>query len=109
MEIKRFTKNDSGFICVHCKKEVLPMEKSSRNHCPFCLWSLHVDINPGDRANECRGELEPIFAEPDPKKGYVITHKCTKCGALSRNKAAYGNVVQPDDIRLLIDLTVKKF
>ena len=109
MENKRFTKNDSGFICVHCKKEVLPMEKSSRNHCPFCLWSLHVDINPGDRANECRGELEPISATPDPKKGYVITHKCTKCGALSRNKAAYGNVVQPDDIRLLIDLTVKKF
>ena len=82
MEIKRFTKNDSGFICVHCKKEVLPMEKSSRNHCPFCLWSLHVDINPGDRANECRGELEPISATPDPKKGYVITHKCTKCGEL---------------------------
>ena len=109
MEIKRFTKNDSGFICVHCKKEVLPMEKSSRNHCPFCLWSLHVDINPGDRANECRGELEPISATPDPKKGYVITHKCTKCGALSRNKAAYGNVVQPDDLNLLIALTVKKF
>lgn len=85
------------------------MEKSSRNHCPFCLWSLHVDINPGDRANECRGELEPISATPDPKKGYVITHKCTKCGALSRNKAAYGNVAQPDDLNLLIALTVKKF
>jgi hypothetical protein len=55
------------------------------------------------------GPLEPVFAEPDPKKGYVITHKCQKCGGLSRNRAAYGVRVQPDDISLLIALTVKKF
>ena len=50
MEQKRFTKNDNGFICAHCGKEVEPLGYTSRNHCPFCLWSLHVDINPGDRA-----------------------------------------------------------
>ena len=109
MENKRFSKNDSGFICLHCGQKVLPLEKSSRNHCPFCLWSVHVDINPGDRANPCCGPLEPVFAEPDPKKGYVITHKCQKCGGLSRNRAAYGVKVQPDDLSLLIALTVKKF
>ena len=48
MEQKRFVKNDCAFTCVHCGAEVLPMGKSSRNHCPFCLWSLHVDILPGD-------------------------------------------------------------
>ena len=105
MEIKRFTKNDSGFICAHCQKQVLPLEKSSRNHCPFCLWSLHVDINPGDRSNECRGILRPAGAEPDPKKGYVILHKCEKCGATVRNKAAHEAKTQPDDTDLIIKLT----
>ena len=64
MEQKRFTKNDSGFVCAHCGKTVEPLGFTSRNHCPFCLWSLHVDINPGDRANECRGQMEPIRTEP---------------------------------------------
>lgn len=26
-----------------------------RNHCPNCLYSLHVDIEPGDRESECGG------------------------------------------------------
>ena len=108
MEQKRFTKNDEGFICANCGKEVLPMGRSSRNHCPFCLCSLHVDINPGDRASECRGLMEPISAEPDPKKGYVIIHKCTKCGEIHRNRAAHEAKVQPDDIKLIIKLTVGK-
>ena len=105
MEQKRFTKNDEAFVCLHCGKEVLPMGKSSRNHCPFCLWSLHLDINPGDRASDCGGELEPISAQPDPKKGYIIIHKCQRCGAVVRNKAAHEAKVQPDDMSLIIKLT----
>ena len=69
MQDKRFRKNDSGFICQNCKKEVLPLGYTSRNHCPFCLCSLHVDINPGDRANDCGGILRPIQVLPDPKRG----------------------------------------
>jgi hypothetical protein len=69
MEVKRFIKNDDSFICAHCGKEVLPLGYTSRNHCPFCLWSLHVDVNPGDRANPCGGPLEPVSAVPDPKRG----------------------------------------
>ena len=108
METKLFTKNDNSFICEHCGREVLPLGYSSRNHCPFCLWSKHLDINPGDRASECGGLMEPISAEPDPKKGYVIIHKCTKCGELHRNRAAHEAKVQPDDIKLIIKLTVAK-
>ncbi|MBQ7124729.1 MAG: RNHCP domain-containing protein, partial [Clostridia bacterium] len=74
MEAKLFTKNDSGFVCLNCGKEVLPLGYSSRNHCPFCLSSRHLDINPGDRLSECGGIMKPISAEPDPKKGYIITH-----------------------------------
>ena len=105
MEVKRFTKNDDSFICAHCGKEVLPLGYTSRNHCPFCLCSLHVDINPGDRANSCAGILRPISAQPDPKKGYIIIHKCDKCGAICRNKAAHEAKVQPDDMDLIISLT----
>ena len=108
MEQKRFTKNDNAFVCGHCGKQVEPMGTSSRNHCPFCLWSKHLDINPGDRASECGGLMEPISAQPDPKKGYIIIHKCTKCGELHRNRAAHEAPVQPDDIKLIIKLTVAK-
>lgn len=104
---KNFTKNDSGFVCGHCGMTVLPLGYSSRNHCPFCLWSRHLDINPGDRMSECGGLMEPVSAEPDAKKGYIITHRCVKCGAVRRNRAALSGE-QRDDIRKLIQLTVRK-
>lgn len=106
MEDKRFRKNDSGFICVNCGKEVEPLGYTSRNHCPFCLCSLHLDINPGDRASDCGGLLMPIKVETDPKKGYIIISKCQKCGEIRRNKAATDAAVQPDDINKIIKLTV---
>ena len=104
MEEKRFKKNDSGFICQNCGKEVKPLGYTSRNHCPFCLCSIHVDINPGDRANPCMGLMAPISAEPSGD-GYIITHKCVKCGEIKRNKAATKGS-QPDNIDLIIKLTV---
>ncbi len=105
MDTKRFSKNDSGFTCLACGREVLPLGYTSRNHCPFCLSSLHVDINPGDRANDCGGILRPIRAIPDPRKGYIIVHRCEKCGAVVRNKSAHEARIQPDDTELLIKLT----
>ena len=105
MESKRFQKNDDSFVCANCGFEVLPLGYTSRNHCPRCLCSLHVDNLPGDRANPCRGLLRPVRVEPDPKKGYVIIHRCDKCGGISRNRAANEAKVQPDDIDLLIRLT----
>ena len=107
MQDKRFKKNDDSFICANCGFEVEPLGYSSRNHCPKCLWSLHVDENPGDRANECRGKMEPIKVETDAKKGYVIVHRCTKCGEIKRNRAAHEAPNQPDDIGLIIKLTAK--
>ena len=60
MEQKLFTKNDNGFICANCGFEVKPLGYTSRNHCPKCLCSLHVDVNPGDRACECHGIMRPV-------------------------------------------------
>lgn len=105
MEQKRFIKNDDSFICANCGRHVEPLGYSSRNHCPFCLWSLHVDENPGDRASECGGLMFPLRVETDARKGYIIVHKCQRCGAVKRNRAAHLAKNQPDDIKLLIKLT----
>ncbi|MBQ2511949.1 MAG: RNHCP domain-containing protein [Clostridia bacterium] len=107
--MKRFVKNDEGFVCAHCGCEVPPLGQTSRNHCPRCLWSVHLDINPGDRAAGCGGLMEPVKAVPDSRKGFVIIHRCTKCGKISRCKAAYGAKVFPDDTSLLIKLTAADF
>ena len=112
METKRFTKNDNGFICKACGFKVLPLSRTSRNHCPRCLCSLHVDLLPGDRACSCGGIMRPLRTFPDPKKGYVILHKCEKCGFEGRNKAALRidardklDDDQYDDIDLIISLS----
>ena len=55
-----FIKNDNSFTCINCNNEVKKLEYTSRDHCNHCLYSLHVDITPGDRKNECKGVLVPI-------------------------------------------------
>ena len=104
MENKRFSKNDSGFICERCGREVEQLGYTSRNHCPYCLHSKHLDINPGDRASECRGLLVPVHVELSAKKGYVIVHKCERCGEIHKNKAA-----TDDNISLIIKLSATEF
>lgn len=99
---RKFTKIDEEFICENCGEEVKPLVYSCRNHCPKCLHSKHVDVNPGDRAEECHGDLEPIGVELDSKKGYVIIFRCRKCGAIKRNKAA-----KDDNMDLIINLTAR--
>ena len=58
-----FTEIDEEFICDNCGRRVPKLGYSCRNHCPYCLYSKHVDVNPGDRAEECHGVLEPVGAE----------------------------------------------
>ena len=101
---KRFQKNDEGFVCAHCGRTVPPLGVTSRDHCPHCLYSLHVDVFPGDRENPCRGTLRPVSALPHPKKGFIIVDRCEKCGAIVRNKAALEGDT-PDDTAKLIYLT----
>ena len=86
--LSRFTEIDEEFICENCGKKVSKLGYSCRNHCPYCLYSKHVDKNPGDRAEDCKGKLEPIEIEINSKKGYVIVFKCQKCGAIRKNKVA---------------------
>lgn len=85
METKRFTKIDEEFICEVCGKKVDKLSYTSRDHCPFCLHSKHVDINPGDRKETCHGVLKPISIEKGKKDTYKIIYKCQKCGKTRKN------------------------
>lgn len=100
--MKNFSKNDSGFVCANCGKDVAPLGYTSRNHCPHCLHSLHVDNFPGDRQNLCKGLMAPVGVELNSKKGKIIIFKCTKCGKTGKNISA------PDDNERLILQIISK-
>ena len=102
---RRFTKINEGFVCEHCGYEVLPLKTGScRNHCPRCLWSKHVDIFPGDRMEDCQGMMEPIGIDYRASKGYIVVHRCVRCGAVCRNKLVFDDPDQPDDFDIVLDL-----
>ena len=97
--MKNFTMKDEKFICENCNKEVNPLGYTARDHCPYCLYSKHVDINPGDRANTCKGLLKPIGIEKF-KDTYKIIYKCESCNQLHRNIMA-----KDDNMDLIIELS----
>lgn len=72
-----FTRTIEDFTCEYCGNVV--KGSGYTNHCPKCLWSKHVDVNPGDRAQECGGQMRPIRIEGSATEPRII-HKCTKCG-----------------------------
>ena len=92
MEDKRFKKNDEGFMCRVCGFEVPPLKYSSRDHCPKCLSSIHIDVLPGDRKNECQGTLVPIQTLPDAEKGFIIVD--SNCMTNIENVYACGDVIK---------------
>ena len=102
MKNRVFTKIDEEFTCENCGNKVTKLGYTCRNHCPECLYSKHVDINPGDREETCHGLLVPTEIEINSKKGYIIIFKCIKCGAIRKNKAA-----EDDNMELLIKLSAK--
>lgn len=100
--MKRFSMKDENFICENCNKNVNKLSYTARDHCPFCLYSKHVDINPGDRENTCKGMLVPIGIEKF-KDSYKIIYKCKKCGQMHKNIMA-----NDDNMDLIINLSVAK-
>ncbi len=97
--MKNFTMRDEEFICENCGKKVLPLGYTARDHCPFCLYSKHVDIMPGDRKNTCKGLLKPVGIEKF-KDTYKILYRCEKCGETHKNIMA-----KDDDMDLIIELS----
>lgn len=97
--MKQFTMRDEHFICESCHKEVSPLGYTARDHCPYCLYSKHVDINPGDRENTCKGLLKPIGIEKF-KDTYKILYQCEKCHELHKNIVA-----KDDDMNMIIKIS----
>ena len=97
--MKAFTMRDEEFICENCGKNISKLNYTARDHCPYCLYSKHVDVNPGDRLNHCKGLLKPISIEKF-KNSYKIVYKCNKCGEIHKNIMA-----NDDDMNLIIELT----
>ncbi|MDP7638098.1 MAG: RNHCP domain-containing protein [Candidatus Hydrogenedentes bacterium] len=95
---------NTGFVCEHCGQAVAPLTNGSyRNHCPFCLYSKHVDMAPGDRMSHCSGMMEPIGLRHKSGKGFQVVHKCLRCSEQRVNKVA-SDTVQPDEIEALARL-----
>jgi len=93
-------KINEGFTCAKCGTKNKPADKTCRNHCKNCLWSMHVDqVLPGDRLCLCHGLMEPVGIEYNSKKGQQIIHECQKCHTKSVNKTA-----SDDNIEIIIKL-----
>jgi DNA-directed RNA polymerase subunit RPC12/RpoP len=91
-----------AFKCTNCGAMVsLNREVSgvnNRNHCPYCLWSRHLDQRmAGDRLSTCRGRMEPLGLtvkhslkryQAEKQGELMLIHRCAACGKLSINRIA---------------------
>jgi len=81
---------NNAFVCKACGKAVIPTGAGCkhRNHCPYCLASRHLDREPGDRAADCGGIMEPIAVWVRKNGEWALIHRCKICGSLSSNRIA---------------------
>ncbi len=93
---------NNGFKCINCSKLVPANEHKgtlNRNHCPFCLWSKHVDLTrAGDRLSSCSTGMKPLALTlkkagvdkygKELKGEIMIVHECPKCNKVSINRIA---------------------
>ena len=90
------------FKCVHCHVIVSSAHilsgVNNRNHCPYCLWSCHLDLYAaGDRLSACKAPMKPIGLtmkqgrnkyQRDSRGELMLIHECTECKILSINRIA---------------------
>ncbi len=97
--MKHFIKKKQDFVCDNCGAKIYG--DGYTNHCTECLYSKHVDVNPGDRQATCGGLMQPIDVI-QKGDGYIILHKCMKCGFERKNKFS-----DDDNFASLISLVKK--
>lgn len=90
------------FQCGHCHVLVssahLLSGVNNRNHCPYCLWSCHLDLYAaGDRLCACKGRMKPVGLTMkvsrnkyrlDGRGELMLVQQCVECGTLSINRVA---------------------
>ena len=99
---------ETGFKCGHChvyiSAEPLLSGVNNRNHCPYCLWSKHLDLyQAGDRLAACKSLMKPVgLALKHTRKKYglqaagelMLAHLCVECGKVSLNRIAADDLVE---------------
>ena len=92
----------TDFNCLHCHNfvsaGVILSGVNNRNHCPYCLWSRHLDWQAaGDRLSACKAGMRPIgLTVKRTRKKYgsvgqgelMLIHHCTDCGKFAINRIA---------------------
>lgn len=96
--------DSNRFLCRRCRRPIAIDAPGTghRNHCPGCLWSLHLDDLPGDRSATCGGLMEPIAVWVRGGGEWALVHRCQRCGALKSNRIA-----GDDDPLSLVSLAVR--
>jgi len=95
-----FIRTIENFVCEKCNAEIIG--NGFTNHCPSCLWSKHVDIEPGDRKEKCGALMKPISLERRGQE-YSLVHECIKCGVKKKN------IISPsDDFQKVIEISTSR-
>ena len=106
---------NSDFRCMVCQNYVSAAVAfagvQNRNHCPYCLWSKHLDLyQPGDRLAVCKTKMRPVaLTLKQAQKKYahplqgelMIVHQCDGCEKVSINRIAADD--DPDRILAVFD------
>lgn len=102
MKTRAATSTFGDFKCAHCHVFVSSAHilsgVNNRNHCPYCLWSCHLDLYAaGDRLSACKAPMKPIGLtmkmgknkyRRDSRGELMLVHQCTDCKSLSINRIA---------------------
>jgi DNA-directed RNA polymerase subunit RPC12/RpoP len=87
------------FTCVNCGRKV--SEKApgthNRNHCPYCLYSIHIDNEVGDRKSACKGKMRPVGKTFKKDGEEVVVHECEVCGFVRKNRVAGDDSIEGVD------------
>jgi len=91
-----FIKKTEDFVCSKCGYKV--KGTGFTNHCPKCLWSKHVDVEPGDRAAVCGGMMRPVDLYYR-RHEWILSHRCETCGFVRNDK-----IREEDDFDTAVNL-----
>lgn len=81
--MRKFTRNKENFVCKNCNQAV--EGNGYTNHCPNCLYSVHIDRYPGDRKELCLGIMSPIDIITKGGDAEYVVHICNLCKVVKRN------------------------
>lgn len=95
--MRKFTRTKEDFICKNCNFEV--KGNGYTNHCPNCLYSLHIDKYPGDRQESCLGLMMPVDIITKGGEAKYVIHSCQLCKITKRN------ILNPNDsVKAILDV-----